>query len=322
MQNSKKGFSLFTPLIGSTVIVIAVMLSAVMIQNDVRISRAIISSFEQSNQEISAKLIKASTEIQMLEGIDKSVESYFNGSMTGPVIYSPCTATCKDDLKEYMITKINNDLQTSLYSSILSHIEDSTDYVAQNRDCPLPSGVMAGITAEDCLAQAISGGLEIEAVSDGADDYIFKFNIKPDYEDAFAVKFKSTADESIVISLAPEGLEYTTDFGAEHIIDETVNIYIYVKNGQNGKDNGEILLHYDGDTAELEKITVHNRTTGTNYNDRKVRIQWDIGYDFTLKKSVSTTYTRELCSLEIGTGNPKNPSWPLLNNRCDHPSKP
>ena len=66
-KSKSKGFSLFTPLVGTAVVVMTILIASSIVQNDVRISRSITMSYITSSQGISAKLITAAIELHMLE---------------------------------------------------------------------------------------------------------------------------------------------------------------------------------------------------------------------------------------------------------------
>ena len=73
----------------------------------------------------------------------------------------------------------------------------------------------------------------------------FFIDIDDDYKDAYAVKFKSSGSESLVISLAPDGLIYSTNSVPKDIVETSVEIYMKFKNGVAGKNYEEVVKSYD-----------------------------------------------------------------------------
>jgi len=65
--------------VGTTLVIMAIMIATGMIQNDVRMSRSITASYEVSSQSMVAKMIKAAAIIQMLSNMEEAM--YYEASL-------------------------------------------------------------------------------------------------------------------------------------------------------------------------------------------------------------------------------------------------
>src|SRR3989344_1793240 len=94
---NSRGFSLFTPLIGTSMVIMAILISAALVQNDSRLSRGLSASYEVTSQGTVAKLIQAAASVQMVENMQKLVDTRVNqpsfGYFTG---YIQCSSNCYD----------------------------------------------------------------------------------------------------------------------------------------------------------------------------------------------------------------------------------
>ncbi len=199
----EKGFSLFTPLIGTTIIVIAAVVSAMMLQNDVRISRALSDSFEQANQQNAAKLVKATAEVTIRKGVEQGFKKTLEKGIT--INYE--SSSIEDSFKQAIEKGIKDYLSTDLYSNMLDEISTSTGYDAQHIDCT-DYGGEADSTPENCLAKGISH-TSITLVDDSSNGnrYMAEFDIDRDYEGAYAVRFKNSENQFVILSLEPDTSE-------------------------------------------------------------------------------------------------------------------
>ena len=72
-SKKSKGFSLFTPLVGTAVIIIAILISITMIQNNLRISEGISDSYISSQQATGSQLIETSASVQIIGNIERRI---------------------------------------------------------------------------------------------------------------------------------------------------------------------------------------------------------------------------------------------------------
>jgi|GEM_PF-3564469 len=304
LVKNKKGFSLFTPLIGTTIIVIAAMLSAMMLQNDVRISRTLSESFEQTNQGNAAKLIKATAEVEVAKTTDEALKDYFSNSLKYTCLSKP---ECQSIIKSKIKSKIKSDLSSSLYSNVFGEIESITDYSPKDRTCPLPNNP-SYMPFENCLSEAVDHGLEVDLQSGtgtSAGKYLISFDIDSDYENAFGVKFSDSQGQSIVVSIKPSSNQYTSSFKAEEIITKAINVYTQLKK----VDSSEIYKNRINDAIVpgIKEIEVYGLKTATNpilTNKKKVIITFDKSYygldnDLTITfKPNGEIYSKFICGMK------------------------
>ena len=228
-KNKSKGFSLFTPLVGTAVVVMTVLIASSIVQNDVRISRSITTSYMTSSQGVAAKLIKASAELHILEQMRKGTETFLT---------SPYVAYCGNNDYEACITNAKNyyekadtlDLELTTGSNgIFYGITDSVLLTARYTPtklgkCSLNSACLSETTAKSQLDCCLSAALAdiytkhrsiAEQSFENADCPYGKYQVnlvpsRMQNYDAFNVEFQSQtdSDNKIVISIVPSALGY------------------------------------------------------------------------------------------------------------------
>ena len=321
MDRGKKGFSLFTPLIGTTIIVIAAIVSAMMLQNDVRISRTLSSSFEQANQENAAKLIKATADVEIRREIDKGIIDYFSNS--NPVYSYTSETSCGVDekIKNGVAQGIRNYLQTRLYSRIIDEVGSSTGYNAQrnNINCPNPNGETED-SLENCIAQGLAHTIvKLSEDSSNSDVYKVKFSIENGYEGDFAVKFKDSQGQAMILSLKPDtSKEYSTKVSAKYIADETEQICKSLRKRGDTSSYRDKLLNFAGVVKTIEIKGRHASPQNGQYNLIKItydKNNWHFDNDYTVtlvpEHHQTSSYIHSLCKLENGNiaGSLSIPPW-------------
>jgi len=68
---NEKGFNLFTPLVGTAVIIISILISITMIQNSINISEGVSKSYTVSQQAVQSQIIETSASVKMIESAEK-----------------------------------------------------------------------------------------------------------------------------------------------------------------------------------------------------------------------------------------------------------
>ena len=91
-SKKSKGFSLFTPLVGTAVIIIAILISITMIQNNLRISEGISDSYISSQQATGIQLIETASSVQIMENIRETVSGTLGGRGIGGWISATCSS--------------------------------------------------------------------------------------------------------------------------------------------------------------------------------------------------------------------------------------
>lgn len=228
----RRGFSLFTPLVGTTVVVIATLMAVVMIQNDVRISRGLTASYEVSSQTIAAKLIKAAAEIQILENIKNNIYSYLESSHT---------FVCSDvnscvDQASYDFTNPNGGIEArmrgfdGIYNGVIANIEIITNYQATPRVCPIAP--VCGTDFDCCISEALKPSRTPSIIDSSFDGGKYKVkvdsaSISANAGDAFTVGFqnKNNPSDRITLSIIPIGFSYITNDPIKTRIDNTANAF-------------------------------------------------------------------------------------------------
>src|SRR3989344_8426580 len=93
---NSRGFSLFTPLIGTSMVIMAILISAALVQNDSRLSRGLSASYEVTSQGTIAKLIQATASAQMVENMQKLVDDRITNQLSFGIGqgYVQCSNNC------------------------------------------------------------------------------------------------------------------------------------------------------------------------------------------------------------------------------------
>src|SRR3989344_1762426 len=140
---NSRGFSLFTPLIGTSMVIMAILISAALVQNDSRLSRGLSASYEVTSQGTIAKLIQATASAQMVENINARVSDCLNspsfGYFTGSVVCSSasqCVSEAENTAKDAngCIVGGLTTGNTGLYNGVTEAIAIVTGYSSSAAD--------------------------------------------------------------------------------------------------------------------------------------------------------------------------------------------
>jgi len=291
LVKNKKGFSLFTPLIGTTIIVIAAILSAMMLQNDVRISRTLSESFEQTNQGNAAKLIKATSSIKLFNEIKKANDDFFTGG-NGNYGIEKVSDSNSDHLKdiEYEYKRhLRNYLRTNAFFEIMEAITNETDYKGQELVCPINN---QRISPSTCISNAIIKSNETIKLQQDGNNYDISFNpssydatINKEIQNSFVVTFRSNSNgDKMVLSIKPQDLVYETQNNAYDIFNNISTKYtkIISTNINNGFEDaiGDLGNYYN--SIEVK---------GDSNNNFLVTFELKTGLNITLETEVSNNLT-------------------------------
>ncbi len=323
-RSKKKGFSLFTPLIGTTVLVIAIMVSALMTSNDVKISHAITSSYEQSNQNFDAELIKAEASIGAFNLFNK-----FNRDELPTLSFNEvCTSTshCKKLLKEDYRLSLNNYLLSNFYSEVKNAINTNSNYHFTRRYCPV-EGVVAN--AKNCISTALGKAKQLFTLQQSGDNYKIKFKLVPKtgvggvspkkLNDSFIVEFTSSYQGNIALSILPRGFTYLTTNGIAGKFSKMAEIHhAFAKADVSGNTcyskSFSWCLNHLNIPSDVDKIQV--------FEDSGGRIQtiftWDSGFKVILRENgfSATSLPPEKCEWSNGGVVPSSIMSPLTGYDC------
>ncbi|MEM4221888.1 MAG: hypothetical protein QW097_00445 [archaeon] len=119
----RRGFSLFSALIGTLLVLIASFTAVVVVENNVRVSKSLINFQENSFQSNSAKMIKATVESHIYAQIENAMASNFTLDLS---MYDS-----SESLKSRILKKLENDLtlgEEGIYEGMGTSVESATEY--------------------------------------------------------------------------------------------------------------------------------------------------------------------------------------------------
>ncbi|GEM_PF-6765674 len=204
-----RGFSLFTPLVGTTVIMIAIVVSASMVQNDVRISRGITASYEVASQSIASKIIKAAIDVKIIENTEFVLDNIMNNQYSNPAISVTCSNKNSCLLAmERKFTSTDGTLVRELssgghgiYSGVINSIETVTNYKSTSGN---ENGIFTFLANNPSAIKAefVNGRLNIR----------LNPTVLTQRNDLFSVSFQNNANkyDRITINIIPYGFTYVS----------------------------------------------------------------------------------------------------------------
>jgi hypothetical protein len=249
-----RGFSLFTPLVGTALVITAIMISTVMMQNDVRTARGLSSSYELMAQSLSARMIRASAEVQIVNNIKIGFSRFLNETNRHTNVCQDYTGCLKKETERFTLPAGALRTESSgpigaMYDGIVMSIEVATDYIPFR--CDSVDAVAKGLAPPDCFIENTFGtNVSNMATSnpetvttqwcdfDGtvcgndldATKYTFKLQINPDEwtPEIFAIPFLTKDGENkISISIIPFNFSYRTKKPIGEFIRKTIDAYSY-----------------------------------------------------------------------------------------------
>ena len=116
-NGASKGFSLFTPLVGTVLILMTIFLSVVMVQNDVAIARGLSSAYVNSAQEITVRQVQA----VMINKIRDNEAIYINDYFANPVpVFCTTAAGCVSEWERTVPPFLAQNIKEHSYTDILT----------------------------------------------------------------------------------------------------------------------------------------------------------------------------------------------------------
>ena len=220
---SSKGFSLFTPLVGTAIVIIAILIANGMIQNDVRISKSLVASYEISSQSTVAKLIKATAEVQILSNIESIVYDILSNDAEFSVScdsYLGCISEMTD-----VFTEPNHALKTrmttgahGLYGGVIDSVNMVTAYSTSISDEDL----------SDCLKEIADAGKSVVIVTFDNGRLNVTINsaeLRSACPEVLIVPFEDDHGNRMSVSIIPDEFSYVTKEPIKEWIDESAGTF-------------------------------------------------------------------------------------------------
>lgn len=255
----KKGFSLFTPLVGTAVVMITILISVVMIQNDVRISRGLTASYEVSAQTISSKLIRAAAEVQIVENIGDAIEAVLDSEFI-----AKCTkkTPCEIEIKNAILSRLASEITIGshgVYFGVVENIEAVTDYEPVNQPCSIDPTCNSysdlSLRFDCCLSQALlqAGSVVDIDLSGNLKVTIDNSNMNPD---AFSVAFQNKRDSSdrITLSIIPHEFSQETNIPIDDQVEDSAEAFLDSRSNKACKGvsgSSKVKFYNDGTNIRL-----------------------------------------------------------------------
>jgi hypothetical protein len=284
-----KGFSLFTPLVGTTVIMIAIVVSAAMIQNDVQISRGLTASYEVSSQSIASKIIRAAIDVKVIENIDSVLDSFMRGAYSHPPITVVCTnkGSCLLRLKDRFTSSSNTLIRElgsgggGVYSGVINSIEAVTNYKSVPKACSAAVCSGAPDQTSCCISEFLINNPDVIKAS--FVEQRLQIWIDPavlaKQNDLFSVTFENRLDryDRVTLSIIPHGFIYESQDEIESMLSKSADAF------EDAKD-GECLFPRSID----RRLVVNVRQYGVG-TDIRLEIDWGTSFGTTFTVALQNT---------------------------------
>ncbi|MFW5902277.1 MAG: hypothetical protein ACOCTT_00100 [archaeon] len=296
-DKGKKGFSLFTPLVGTAVIIIAILVSITMIQNNLKISEGISDSYSASGQSIGSQTIQSASTGFIIDQIEKYTKKQLEGGRGDYITIEECEDgdECNSELKEELNEwgALKRELQIRWFIGMLDRVRTVTDYeIVGGDDCEKACEKLddQGVdvptrcydTFEDCADAVSVQGIGIDIVSTEYTDEgslevrlnTNKIRESEHYRDAFEIRLKDEGEETdMTIIMVPSEATYTTAKLSDHI-SKTGEAFDYLKENAEDKDLDIICNEIKADILdneyEYDELTLINGTEG----EVALQIKW------------------------------------------------
>lgn len=221
-KSGDKGFSLFTPLVGTAVVIISIMVAVVMIQNDIRMSRSLSNSYESSSQSLNAKMIKSTAEAELIDNARDAIYETLEGG-----IEVECEENCLSKIKKKVRKEVSANVndEVEIYSGVTNSIAQVTDYGFYDPD-----------SKQDVPSSAINSNIQ-NALSNMDDDIFsvdysgeeLKATLDPEkfegYEESFKIGVKK-GNNILKVNIVPtQELTVKTNEGILSMLKEAADTY-------------------------------------------------------------------------------------------------
>jgi len=223
-ENSSRGFSLFTPLVGTAIVIIAILIANGMIQNDARISKSLVASYEISSQSTVAKLIKATAEVQILSNIDKAVYDILSNDAEF-IVSCDSESACISEITD-VFTEPNHALKTrmttgahGLYGGVIGSVNMVTAYSTSISDQDL----------SDCLKKIADAGQSVVIVTFDNGHLNVTINsaeLKSTCPEVLIVPFEDDKGNKMSVSIIPYEFSYVTKETIKTWMDDSASAFV------------------------------------------------------------------------------------------------
>jgi len=279
-----KGFNLFTPLVGTSVVIISMLISVAMVQNSVNISEGVSKSYTTSEQVTGSQLIETSSSIQIMENIEKTLSSALEEGVE---------VTCGEDLdcQNEISEKFNdwNALKSNLLVDIYSGMETRFERMGYSTTMHEPCEGFFDEDPDDptdpkrCMSMASIRSPEEELFDINYDEEEGRFHITvhtPELEHQEAFHLSFTKDDTTISHRVIPGEVTTTSRSIKEQIEATEKALEELKNQidqkgieniEEGEDLEEFCMDIQNFLPEQYNITL---TSGTIDGKASVRITW------------------------------------------------
>jgi len=241
LKNSSRGFNLFTPLVGTALVITAIVIASGMVQNDIRISKTISASYEVSSQGMIAKLIRASAEMQIIQSTERIAYEEASKPYTCEALY-----ICNSAIYHRLLGK-DQTVVPSVYADLLGYdglfadVINSVNMVLETtgRQYELDGDYTSLHTDfADLLSRIdpfVLGYLDDGRYYVRIDDT----NINPS---DFIIKFKDRGGGRMAVSIAPYAFNFTTPELLSNLTQATKNVFLDMAGGYKDDDDSVISM--------------------------------------------------------------------------------
>lgn len=212
---NEKGFTLFTPLVGTAVMIMSVLIVVSMLQNDIRFSHTLSNSYAAQSHLVSAKIIRANVLAAARMSLEKTTAKYLGAGIhemteTNARGHGGIAAAAKENIK--------SELASTLLSNLFTDIRNSLDDLPDLAGGSVEYGTVAPpVPPADSIDVAFNAGGEITETL-----HANKFT----NAEAYSVKFTDDLGNTIQVSIIPEGGTMTLEGDAiGTYIDKTAEAY-------------------------------------------------------------------------------------------------
>ncbi|MBI1973872.1 hypothetical protein HYS54_03580 [Candidatus Micrarchaeota archaeon] len=237
------GFSLFTPLVGTALMITAILASVTIVQNDVRLSRSISTGYVTGSQATAAKIILATIEVSTSEELQRTSGDFLLGrdAQRFPSIgsYAPyhvitCSGDCFEGVKAHFE---GGDLPATLngkdiYRGIIDSATTSVGYSAAPDYSSLESLLQSATNKPGRVAFEPDGSLHV---------YIDTAALQDCCELPLTIEFEDTASHArLKLKVIPKKAEYYSPKGLAQLLARAAGGFGRIANG--GDVDAEWLL--------------------------------------------------------------------------------
>ncbi len=254
-----KGFSLFTPLVGTAVVIVAMLVGVTMMQNSARVSESLSNSYSASAQSLGSKYIDSLVRNLLIDSLENKVsEKLKNHSFQ--VLWQQSDSDITSKIKWSLINDLKGEIGREIYSNFLVTLKD---VISGSNKYTLKSNVGAKTEELSIIISRINNPYSVTFTSGGEiKTELNKQNFKP-YQNNFTLKFSTQGKNEVKTSILPTNFTYTTEKNLQKKIEEASKIYNGTKNCKKEEDfKGEAKIYIKKISSKKEKKGVFTWNSG------------------------------------------------------------